>query len=176
MLPKIEKARRIRAAIAMQPQYLDPGVSEPPEGSNLNPDYFGSTVPARRLQEASELPSSSDAGQFAVEGDFGTFIVHGGEARNKTMKQNQFNSTRETPHDLRHTEDASVSGGGHSSKSWIDSTNSVTANKILPGDASQTIKALASPRATSSETPRANNLSQTVGGGDVGMSSRTLKG
>ncbi|CAI0390732.1 unnamed protein product [Linum tenue] len=176
MLPKIEKARKIRAAIAMQPQNLDPGVSEPPEGSNLNPDYFGSTVPARRPLEESELPSSSDVGQLAVEGDFGTFIVHGGEERNKTMKENQFNSIRETPLDLGRTEDASVSGGGQLSESWIDSTNGVAANKILPGDASQTIKAFSSPFATSSGTPKPSNISRTVGGGDGGMSSRTLKG
>ncbi|CAN1823691.1 Serine/threonine-protein kinase 1 [Linum perenne] len=170
MLPKIEKAKKIRMAIAMQPQNLDPEVKQLPEGSNSNEEYEA-TVPSRRPQEASELPSSSDGGQLAVGGDFGTFIVHGGDERNKTMKHNQFSTIRETS-DL--AEGATVIPG-QPAESWKDSTSGDTVNKILTGDASQTVKAFSSPFGTSTGTSKIKNMSQAVRG-DGGKSTITFKG
>ncbi|KAL3511032.1 hypothetical protein ACH5RR_030433 [Cinchona calisaya] len=87
MLPKIEKARQIRASMALQAQNATSGTSllgdTPLGGPKLNDDY-GGTVPSKpqnvALDLANGIPSGpiSDRSESIVEGDFGTVIVRDG--------------------------------------------------------------------------------------------------
>ncbi|XP_052198479.1 serine/threonine-protein kinase 1 [Diospyros lotus] len=94
MLPKIEKARKIRASMVLQEQNIDTGTLMPGDGAlggpNVNEEY-GDTVPSRphdglqltsRMSVVSGTTQNqfiSDAVELAGEGDFGTVIVHGVE-------------------------------------------------------------------------------------------------
>ncbi|CAN4124613.1 unnamed protein product [Withania somnifera] len=78
MMPKIEKARQIRASMALEAQNIAP---EPNVigGPKVN-DEFGDTVPSK--------PKNDDAPSTRLEpvgeGDFGTMIVRDGPDMNKT--------------------------------------------------------------------------------------------
>ncbi|KAM7268590.1 hypothetical protein ACFE04_010756 [Oxalis oulophora] len=91
MLPKLQKARKARA-IALQAENLASAASEvdPSDDPILNEEY-GGTVPSSRprnvgLPVTSEIPASSNGRNQSItdgEGDFGTFIVHGGDKEDK---------------------------------------------------------------------------------------------
>ncbi|KAJ1400913.1 Protein kinase domain [Sesbania bispinosa] len=97
MLPKLEKARQIRASMALQAQTLPPGASEdrPMLDSKLN-DEYGDTVPSRPnnigLEGATDLSSHGTMRKLhkvedvdTSEGNFGTVIVHGDELHKTTQ-------------------------------------------------------------------------------------------
>ncbi|XWS23083.1 hypothetical protein CRYUN_Cryun29cG0091100 [Craigia yunnanensis] len=102
MLPKIEKAKQIRAVMAQQAQTLTPTISglNPLEGSKLNEDY-GDTVPSKPqnmgLQVANEAPATGtlkkphilDGVEVTGEGEFGTVMIHGGVEMQKSFAQSQ---------------------------------------------------------------------------------------
>ncbi|WJX62787.1 Serine/threonine-protein kinase sik1, variant 2 [Trifolium repens] len=89
MFPKLEKARQVRASMALQVQTLAPasaGEQEPMIASILN-DEYGDTVPSRpqniSVEEAAYISSHGTMRKLQKvdevdnsEGDFGTMIVH----------------------------------------------------------------------------------------------------
>ncbi|XP_027361671.1 uncharacterized protein LOC113869515 isoform X2 [Abrus precatorius] len=93
MLPKLEKARQIRASMALQVQTLAPAASGDQLASKLN-DEYGDTVPSRPLnigvEGGADLSSHGTMRKLQKgedvdmsEGNFGTVIVHG-DASHKT--------------------------------------------------------------------------------------------
>ncbi|XP_057448094.1 serine/threonine-protein kinase 1 isoform X2 [Lotus japonicus] len=97
MLPKLEKARQIRASMALQVQTLPPAASDdqPMLASKLN-DEYGDTVPSRphnmNVVGAADLSSHGTMRKLqkvedvdTSEGNFGTVIVHGDELRKATQ-------------------------------------------------------------------------------------------
>uniref|UniRef100_A0A803KVM8 non-specific serine/threonine protein kinase n=1 Tax=Chenopodium quinoa TaxID=63459 RepID=A0A803KVM8_CHEQI len=92
MLPKIEKARKARESMVLQAQSLTDGtlLAGQVEVPKVNQD-FGDTVPSKPINVAltnkNEIPKvAGSAKQQALqdaeligEGDFGTFVVHGGD-------------------------------------------------------------------------------------------------
>ncbi|CAL5188570.1 unnamed protein product [Lathyrus oleraceus] len=92
MYPKLEKARQVRASMALQVQSLAPaaaGELEPMIASILN-DEYGDTVPSRPqsicIEQAAYIPSHGTMRKLQkvdeddnTEGNFGTVIVHGNE-------------------------------------------------------------------------------------------------
>ncbi|KAG4403216.1 hypothetical protein AAZX31_01G056500 [Glycine max] len=95
MLPKLEKARQIRASMASQVQAL-PVTSEDQElDSKLN-DEYGDTVPSRPhnigVEGAADLSSHGTTRKLhkvedvdMSEGNFGTVIIHGDELHKTTQ-------------------------------------------------------------------------------------------
>ncbi|GMH15259.1 hypothetical protein Nepgr_017100 [Nepenthes gracilis] len=110
MLPKIEKARQIRASMALQAQNLSPGTLlagiQQIEGPKLNQD-FGDTVPSKQrnigLSVKNEVTKVTSLGKpqiledVGVEGGFGTVVVHGGDDTGKTHTQTLACNAEETP-------------------------------------------------------------------------------
>ncbi|QHO56646.1 serine/threonine-protein kinase 1 isoform X2 [Arachis hypogaea] len=93
VLPKLEKARQIRASMALQVQTLAPTPleDEQPMATSMLNDEYGDTVPSGHqnlaVQEATDLSSSGgvredDGGEA---GNFGTMIVHGDEVHKITQ-------------------------------------------------------------------------------------------
>ncbi|KAL0386105.1 UNVERIFIED_CONTAM: Serine/threonine-protein kinase dst1 [Sesamum radiatum] len=84
MLPKIEKAKQIRASMASQTQDIAPDATLPregPLGGPISNEAIVSTVPSRPqdgvlpvVTQDNQVPP--DGVQTAIEGDFGTVIVH----------------------------------------------------------------------------------------------------
>ncbi|MBA0711338.1 hypothetical protein Golax_010534 [Gossypium laxum] len=124
MLPKIEKAKRIRAAMAQQAQTIAPTIPglNPPEGSNLNGDY-GYTVPSKPqnmgLQVANQTPATGtlkkprtlDGEEVTGEvGEFGTVIVHPGDELRKSFAQSQPHNGKEASTAIEHAERTVING------------------------------------------------------------------
>ncbi|KAL5100058.1 hypothetical protein RYX36_004385 [Vicia faba] len=92
MYTKLEKARQVRASMALQVQSLAPaaaGEQEPMLASILN-DEYGDTLPSRpqsiSVDEAAYISSHGTMGKLQkvdeddnTEGNFGTVIIHGNE-------------------------------------------------------------------------------------------------
>ncbi|KOM45858.1 hypothetical protein LR48_Vigan06g116400 [Vigna angularis] len=96
MLPKLEKAREIRASMALQVQTLAPAASEDQLVSKPN-DEYGDTVPSRPhnigVEGAANLSSRGTVRKLREvedvdmsEGNFGTVIVHADELHQKTTQ------------------------------------------------------------------------------------------
>ncbi|CAK9142429.1 unnamed protein product [Ilex paraguariensis] len=130
MLPKIEKARQIRASMALQAQNITSGPSIAGDGTlvglKVNKDY-GETVPSRHhdlgLQVANglnivsslERQPLSEGVELAGEGDFGTVIVRDGNEIDKTATQMPVLNAKEPSRDAGHIESPSFSGTGDKS-------------------------------------------------------------
>ncbi|XP_011011770.1 PREDICTED: serine/threonine-protein kinase pakH [Populus euphratica] len=175
MLPKIEKARQIRTAMSLQAQNLAPAESEPTEGPKLN-EVYGDTVPSNRLPMVNEVHSSSDGVDMAG-GDYGTFVVHGGEETDKTGLYDAGGIFQDHP---GNTEGLSVSGtGGKSADPWLDNAMGVAANNRLVGEslpALQTIQT-STPEVSgySEQNLKKNTVSKAHVGGGGSMGCSTLK-
>ncbi|KAH6807241.1 Protein kinase superfamily protein [Perilla frutescens var. frutescens] len=83
MVPKIEQAKQVRASMALQAQEIPSDRTLPregPSGDSTSSEPILSTVPSKRPdgQHGTGLRAVSikDTVQTAVEGDFGTVIVH----------------------------------------------------------------------------------------------------
>ncbi|XP_020216141.1 serine/threonine-protein kinase dst2 isoform X2 [Cajanus cajan] len=103
MLPKLEKARQIRASMALQAQTLAPAASEDQLASNLN-DEYENTIPSGShnvgVEGAANLSSHGTVRKLhkvedvdTNEGNFGTFIVHGDELNQTTQDADSAVST-----------------------------------------------------------------------------------
>ncbi|KAL2349145.1 hypothetical protein Fmac_003145 [Flemingia macrophylla] len=95
MLPKLEKARQIRASMALQAQTIAPAASEDQLTSNLN-DEYGNTIPSRphrvSVEGAADLSFHGAGTKLhkvedvdTSEDNFGTFIIHGDESHKTTQ-------------------------------------------------------------------------------------------
>ncbi|XP_002264872.1 serine/threonine-protein kinase 1 isoform X2 [Vitis vinifera] len=191
MLPKIEKARQIRASMALQAQSLARITSisgdAPPEGPKLNEDY-GDTVPSRPfnngLQVTNEVPTAStlvkqkisDGVELEGEGEFGTVIVHGGFEMDKTANQTPVSSTKEPSAAHENVESHPVGGPGiKSTNNWVEDTVDVAANndqvgESHPGEQTTSKSVFGSPE----QNLRTSSISQVQAGGG-GVSSSQLK-
>ncbi|XWS34204.1 hypothetical protein CRYUN_Cryun21dG0020400 [Craigia yunnanensis] len=142
MLPKIEKAKQIRAAMAQEAQNLAPTISglNPLEGSKLNEDY-GDTVPSKPqnmgLQVANQAPATGtlkkshilDGVEVTGEGEFGTVIVRGGDEMKKSFDQSQLHSGKEASSALKHAESTLINGTGRQlTELQVDDRRGASAN------------------------------------------------
>ncbi|XP_060215087.1 serine/threonine-protein kinase 1 isoform X2 [Lycium barbarum] len=82
MMPKIEKAKQIRASMALEAQSVAAETPDVMGGPKVN-DEFGDTVPSKPKND--EAPSTSL--EPVGEGDFGTMIVRDGTDMDKTASQ-----------------------------------------------------------------------------------------
>ncbi|RVW42182.1 Retrovirus-related Pol polyprotein from transposon RE1 [Vitis vinifera] len=147
MLPKIEKARQIRASMALQAQSLARITSisgdAPPEGPKLNEDY-GDTVPSRPFNNGLQVTNErggvvredSEQGSLGLTSrnvnavylyitwvEFGTVIVHGGFEMDKTANQTPVSSTKEPSAAHENVESHPVGGPGiKSTNNWYFSS------------------------------------------------------
>ncbi|KAK9115998.1 hypothetical protein Sjap_014945 [Stephania japonica] len=115
MLPKIEKARHIRASIAAQAQVHS--LSRDGLTSKVNED-FGETMPSRPqnigFQALDSLQRHQIVETVAIhgEGDYGTMIVHDGEETDKTIIQTPGFNVRGSLHTQTPVENSSLAKGG----------------------------------------------------------------
>uniref|UniRef100_A0A7N0TRZ3 non-specific serine/threonine protein kinase n=1 Tax=Kalanchoe fedtschenkoi TaxID=63787 RepID=A0A7N0TRZ3_KALFE len=94
MLPKIEKARKIRASMILHSHSLVSGTvvsrDKPLEGPKVNEEY-GDTVPSNLPRNDLHMMNTSRKRTESVDstgaGDFGTFIVHDQGDANKAASQ-----------------------------------------------------------------------------------------
>jgi serine/threonine protein kinase len=101
MLPKLDKARQIRASMSLETQSLASGTTIPgytPQGGQKMNDDYGDTIPSRPNNFAIDPPG---------EGEFGTFVVHGSEIDKTTVKAPE-RSSRESSSAVG---DSAISGG-----------------------------------------------------------------
>ncbi|KAF6171410.1 hypothetical protein GIB67_009551 [Kingdonia uniflora] len=114
MLPKIQKARQVRASMAAEVHNHVPATNIPEDDSSFeereistsNEDY-GDTVPSRSQNLAQNSPNEvgevssaaphiHDDLELDGEGDFGTFVVHGGVGKDKEDIQTSIFSSKES--------------------------------------------------------------------------------
>ncbi|CAK9325837.1 unnamed protein product [Citrullus colocynthis] len=150
MLPKIEKARKIRTLMAQQAHSIAPDASGDGTivAANLNQDY-GDTVPSKPqnsgLQVANEMAAGGtwrkqeqSGAELVAEGNFGTVIVHDGDENDKVASQLDI-GTAEPPTGSLHNESLSISVTRVDS-SVLDRTRGIVSN-ILDGKLDSTIHA-----------------------------------
>lgn len=169
MLPKIEKARQIRASMAQQAQNI---LSDEPEvdatmGLKLNEDY-GDTVPSKpQVQVTNEvLATSTLKKQHTLEdmeeGDFGTVVVH---ETDKTISKTQCSNIKESSTLPGHTE---ISGtGGKLADVRVDGAAGVALNNKLVGE---------SHHLTHTIQTSAENLKTKISQGQIGSGRDTGSG
>ncbi|CAI9761807.1 unnamed protein product [Fraxinus pennsylvanica] len=132
MLPKIEKAKQIRASMALQVQDTTSGTPLPgvgPLGDSTSHEAIVNTVPSKRRDDlhvtngtiaiSGTNKAPPDGEKPDGEGDFGTVIVHD---RVKTAKPatQTLKSIKESPPALRHAGSLSVSEVGDKAiDSWM---------------------------------------------------------
>ncbi|KDO81788.1 hypothetical protein CISIN_1g0040881mg, partial [Citrus sinensis] len=170
MLPKIEKARQIRASMAQQAQNI---LSDEPEvnatmGLKLNEDY-GDTVPSKpQVQVTNEvLATSTLKKQHTLEdmeeGDFGTVVVH---ETDKTISKTQCSNIKESSTLPGHTE---ISGtGGKLADVRVDGAAGVALNNKLVGESHHLTHTI--------QPSSAENLKTTISQGQIGSGRDTGSG
>ncbi|KAK8686839.1 hypothetical protein V6N13_125856 [Hibiscus sabdariffa] len=126
MLPKIENAKKMRAAMEhSQTPGLNvlttPDLEQTLEGSNMNEGY-GYTVPSKPqnmgLQGANQSPATGtlkkssilDGMEVSGEGEFGTVVVHAGDELQKSFSPSQPSSGKEAPTILERAESTVLNG------------------------------------------------------------------
>ncbi|XP_040962916.1 serine/threonine-protein kinase 10 isoform X2 [Gossypium hirsutum] len=176
MLPKIEKAKQIRAAMVQQAQILAPTISEPNPmvGSNLNDDY-GDTVPSRPqdmgLQVANEASTTGTLNKHNIlggvevtgEGEFGTVIVHNEDESQKPFAQTELHNGKEASTVLEHVESKLINGTGrHLAESLLDNRKGAAGNNatveesnIMAQGSSPSISVLGDHKMRSDSVPQA---------------------
>ncbi|KAK8657538.1 hypothetical protein V6N13_035769 [Hibiscus sabdariffa] len=190
MLPKIEKARQIRAAMDQQEQTLAPAISgvDPVVGSNSIDDY-GDTVPSRPqnmgLQVANEVAATGtskkhhilDGAEVTGEGEFGTVIVHSEDESRKSFAQIEHHSGKESSAALEHFESKLINGTAQQlPESQLDYKKGASANNttmeesnIMAQGSSPSISFLGDQR----QRPDGGQQARTKDSSDI--SSSTLK-
>ncbi|KAK9106785.1 hypothetical protein Syun_022796 [Stephania yunnanensis] len=114
MLPKIEKARHIRASIAAQAQVHS--LSGDGLTSKVNED-FGDTMPSRPQNigfqplDSSQRHLTVESAGIHSEGDYGTMIVHDGAETDKTIIQTPGFNVRGSLHTQMLVESSSQAKG-----------------------------------------------------------------
>ncbi|PSR88382.1 Serine/threonine-protein kinase [Actinidia chinensis var. chinensis] len=193
MLPKIEKAKQIRASMSLQAQNIASGTFIPGEGAmggpQVNEDY-GETLPSRPrdgFQVSNGVPavtgtqkqSISDAVELAGEGDFGTMIVHTGVEKDKTSCRTPVAEAIEASPGPSHVETPTVSGAGDKSIDPWGRNADVNAESFQNRGSqsiAQTIQASSpSMYASPEQNLKTNSVSQAQVGSGGGFSSGPMK-
>ncbi|XP_010523369.1 PREDICTED: serine/threonine-protein kinase 4-like [Tarenaya hassleriana] len=187
MLPKIEKARQVRASIVLQAQNVVPSSEE--DTSSLDPksgEDVRVTVPSKppstKYQNANEAPSTKQqdiSGTTVLTGEvgeFGTMIVHGGDEIDESYSRTQL--TREKESSSAQVDSSSVGfSGGESTESWIHNKRGPSANDVPAEEStSQSLRGWSPSVSKSPENktnPNSLSGAQTEGGSDA--SGGTLK-
>ncbi|KAL6983319.1 non-specific serine,threonine protein kinase [Sarracenia purpurea var. burkii] len=190
MLPKIEKARQIRASVALQAQNMASGTIIPGDGAlggpKVNEDY-GDTLPSRPrdgLKVTRGVPSVSgtqkqrmpDVMELAEEGDFGTVIVHAGGEKDETYTQTPMPNAIGSLPGPRHIEAPNVSGAGDKSiNPWGRSADGADADSFQNRGSQSVAASSPSVFASPEQNLKANSNSQANVGSGGGISSGPLK-
>ncbi|KAK6157787.1 hypothetical protein DH2020_012035 [Rehmannia glutinosa] len=171
MLPKIEKAKEIRASMALQAQDVASDTTLLREGpvGGLAYEAIASTVPSRP-QDAQHSTSGvlavtdnkmtpPDGVQTAGEGDFGTVVVHDRVEINKTATLSASTRVEESSPATGHVRRPSVSGlGDKPNASWVDSPANLGIPPAgLQSPVQKTIKANSNTQVTVSSGPSLND-------------------
>ncbi|XP_062111408.1 serine/threonine-protein kinase 1 [Humulus lupulus] len=192
MLPKIEKARKIRALMALEAQNVAPVV---PEESTLqvpqvNDDY-GDTVPSKPLNVGSQVAdevatSSALCKQHALEGveragevHFGTVIIHGGDEIDEANIVSRVSNAKGPSTAPGLLESPNVSAlGVESDKHRVQTMGIAAENNNLVGDShpTQAIQS-SSPLLLGYTTPdlKSKSTSQAQVGSGISMGSSALR-
>ncbi|XP_073022170.1 serine/threonine-protein kinase 1 isoform X2 [Primulina eburnea] len=137
MLPRIEKAKQIRASMAVQAHDIQSGTIVSRDGALENPishEAIVSTVPSRPQYDQHTTRAISikdkeyicDEGQLAMEGDYGTVVVHDRLEIDKLATQATLIASDKFSAATRHNESLSVSGLGNKAvDSWMDITTDI---------------------------------------------------
>ncbi|KAL3830608.1 hypothetical protein ACJIZ3_019410 [Penstemon smallii] len=141
MLPRIEKAKQIRASMALQSKDIALDATVPrdghPMGVSTSNEAIVNTVPSRPqdgLHIASGVLGLSiknkqappSGVQSSEEGDFGTVIIHDKVENSKTAAQRALTNAEESSPATRLAASPSISGHGDVSiNSWMGSTVNV---------------------------------------------------
>ncbi|KAI3467230.1 hypothetical protein Pfo_023893 [Paulownia fortunei] len=168
MLPKIEKAKQIRASMASQAQDIVSDTTLPregPLGGSTSNEAIVSTVPSRPqdgLHSTSGVLAVSikdklsppDGVRTAVEGDFGTVIIHDRVEIGKTATLPASTRAEESSPATGHVGRPSVSGlGDKAIDSWMDSPANVGTPPAGLQSPEQNIKANSIPQVTVGSGP-----------------------
>ncbi|KAL2510101.1 Protein kinase superfamily protein [Forsythia ovata] len=134
MLPKIEKAKQIKASMALQAQDTTSGTALPgvgPPGGSTSHEAIVNTVPSKRHDNlhvsngaiavsGTDKQAPPDGAEPDGEGDFGTVIVHDRVESGKTATLTTLKSIKESSPAVRHAGSLSVSGVGDKAiDSWM---------------------------------------------------------
>ncbi|KAM3269236.1 serine/threonine-protein kinase dst1 [Capsicum chacoense] len=111
MMPKIEKAKQIRASMALDAQNIASEVPDVMGGPKVN-DEFGDTVPSKPKNDDAPSTSLEPVG----EGDFGTMIVRDGPDTDKPASQIR---NAEASSTLRRTGIPTFPVAGRSNDPWL---------------------------------------------------------
>ncbi|ONK67394.1 uncharacterized protein A4U43_C06F19710 [Asparagus officinalis] len=145
MLPKIEKAKKIRAAMDAQVQSqlaeteLSP-VSQTAQGRiDFTSENYGGTVPSKP-QRVPTYGAQDEVQEGGPVGDFGTVIVHseaGTSGRSASASTSDANEMSTGPGNIRDSVDGSTN-------SWVESATGTVVNKLdsLQRPGAQTTKQL----------------------------------
>lgn len=144
MFPKIEKARQIRASMALQ-AHLDPESSVSGDGSTEGPklnEEYGDTVPSKLhnigLQgtvSSSMKQNISDGMELGGEGDFSTVIVRSGAETDKKITQREDSIAKESSHALGNVESPVDGHGDKSAENWaVENRADVGGNDVQVGE------------------------------------------
>ncbi|XP_059655676.1 serine/threonine-protein kinase 1 isoform X2 [Cornus florida] len=188
MLPKIDKARQIRASMALEEQSTSLGTSMPGDGSiggpKVNEDY-GDTVPSRLhnigLQGNNGVPTVSslekqhisEGVELAAEGNFGTVIVRGGVDIDKTATQTPLPNAKESSHASGNVKSPFLSGAGDKSlDSRVGNAVGVAADSFQAGGLQSFSPSIL---ASNEQNSKANSISQAQIGGGGGAINSTVK-
>ncbi|OMO72027.1 hypothetical protein COLO4_27862 [Corchorus olitorius] len=189
MLPKIEKAKQIRTAMAQQAQTLAPTISglNPPVVSQLNEDY-GDTVPSRPqnmdLQVANKVPGTGtlkkhhvlDGVEETGEGEFGTVIVHGGDERQKSFAESQIHINKEASTAFNHVESTLTNGTVHQlAESRVDKRVGASANSAMMEESHLAAQGFSSTLIPPEQKLRSDRVPEAKAKGGGEISSSTLK-
>ncbi|KAF5727146.1 serine/threonine-protein kinase 4 B isoform X2 [Tripterygium wilfordii] len=162
MLPKIEKARQIRASMVLEAQILAPSELGTLIDPKLNEDY-GDTVPSKP-----QVPGEG--------GDFGTVIVHDGHETDEIASRSQFSNAKE-PSPLLHVKVPSGLGL-KSADSQLDNTGAIAVNTVLVGEhhpVGHTIRATSPLSGSSQQILKEESISKSQVGSGSNMTAGTLK-
>ncbi|GFQ05293.1 serine/threonine-protein kinase dst1 [Phtheirospermum japonicum] len=169
MLPKLEKAKEIRESMALQARNAPSDATLPREGpmGGLASNEIVSTVPSRPRDAQLTISgysagsirdklAPSDGGQTAVEGDFGTVVIHDRVEIGKTATVSASTRAEQSSAAPGHVGRPSVSGPGDKAiDTRTDGLTSVETRPagLLPPD-QKTVKANSIPPSTVSSGSR----------------------
>lgn len=158
MLPKIEKAKQVRAQLAQQAQAVAPNSPDGPESN----EGYGGTVLAKPHNVGFQAETDA-GGELGGEGDFGTVIFRGGDEMDKTVERTPFQN------DLR-----SLSTPDYVESPSADAVVDKSAETRFTVEESKSDTRQTSFR-TSEGKPRTNATPISQGKDGTGLSSSTLK-
>ncbi|CAA3028882.1 serine threonine- kinase dst1 [Olea europaea subsp. europaea] len=177
MLAKIEKAKEMRASMALQAQDTTSSTSLPgvgPQGDSTSHEAIVNTVPSKRRDDLHVLngaitvsgtnkEASPGGAEPDGEGDLGTVIVHDRVETGKTATVTTLKSLNEPSPALRHTGSLSISGVGDKAiDSWMGNVPIVGSQASSP--------MFVSPE----QNLKANNVPQGPVGSSVGLTGTSL--